>query len=287
MRHFREAVPDKTTYPRRFDILIVDEAHNVAPQGHGLTALDSQRTQAIRAISPHFEHKLFLTATPHNGYRESFSALLELLDNQRFARGVQPNSRQLEAVMVRRLKSELVDWDGKPRFPIRRLEAIEVDYNAEEKQVHAWLREYTRLREQRVHDATDQFAAEFVLKLLKKRLFSSPAAFASTLARHRETLVGRGKDKTHPRPAIGILRRQVSQMDEEYADDAEYEEATVGAVETSTRTLADLTPREHWLLEQMAAWAAKASAQRDCKTCARSPRPGGIVKPDAKWSDER
>ncbi len=48
MRHFREAVPDKTTYPRRFDILIVDEAHNVAPQGHGLTALDSQRTQAIR-----------------------------------------------------------------------------------------------------------------------------------------------------------------------------------------------------------------------------------------------
>ena len=35
------------------------------------------RTQALRRLVPHFEHKMFLTATPHNGYPESFSALLE------------------------------------------------------------------------------------------------------------------------------------------------------------------------------------------------------------------
>ena len=75
----------------RFDLLIVDEAHNVAPSGRGRYAIDSLRTAAIRALAPHFEHKLFLTATPHNGYAESFSALLELLDDQRFARGVQPD----------------------------------------------------------------------------------------------------------------------------------------------------------------------------------------------------
>ena len=34
------------------------------------------------AVAPHFEHRLFLSATPHNGYRESFTSLLELLDNQ-------------------------------------------------------------------------------------------------------------------------------------------------------------------------------------------------------------
>ena len=31
-----------------------------------------------------FEHRLFLTATPHNGHSNSFSALLEMLDPQRF-----------------------------------------------------------------------------------------------------------------------------------------------------------------------------------------------------------
>jgi superfamily II DNA or RNA helicase len=85
MRLFKELLPgkDEPKYPRKFDILIIDEAHNVAPVGRGRYATDSLRTLAIRTIAPHFEHKLFLTATPHNGYKESFSALLELLDNQR------------------------------------------------------------------------------------------------------------------------------------------------------------------------------------------------------------
>jgi hypothetical protein len=107
LRLFREVLPgpDEPTYPREFDLLIVDEAHNCAPAGRGRYATDSLRTQALRLLVPHFEHKLFLTATPHNGYPESFSALLELLDNQRFARSTTPDRKQLNAVMVRRMKS--------------------------------------------------------------------------------------------------------------------------------------------------------------------------------------
>jgi superfamily II DNA or RNA helicase len=109
MRLFRELLPPpgEPAFPRRFDLLIVDEAHNVTPAGRGNYALDSMRTEAIRTLAPHFEHKLFLSATPHNGYKESFRSLLELLDDQRFHRGVEPDPRQLKAVMVRRLKSEL------------------------------------------------------------------------------------------------------------------------------------------------------------------------------------
>lgn len=161
----------------------------MAPSGRGQYATDSLRTAALRHIVPHFEHRLFLSATPHNGYPESFTALLELLDNQRFARGVTPDRDQLAAIMVRRLKSELPPrWDGTPRFPKRTLEALEVPYTPEERGVHGLLQRYSRLRQQGPADEVERYATDFVLKLLKKRLFSSPAAFAGTLAKHMDSL---------------------------------------------------------------------------------------------------
>ena len=39
------AGPDEPRYPRRCDLLIVDEAHNVAPSGRGHYAIDSLRTE--------------------------------------------------------------------------------------------------------------------------------------------------------------------------------------------------------------------------------------------------
>jgi len=56
MRLLRELLPGEISYPRPFDLLIVDEAHNVAPAGSGRYAVDSLRTQAIRTLAPHFEH---------------------------------------------------------------------------------------------------------------------------------------------------------------------------------------------------------------------------------------
>jgi hypothetical protein len=42
----------------------------------------------MRDLSERFDHRLFLTTTPHNGHSNSFSALLEMLDSQRFTRGI-------------------------------------------------------------------------------------------------------------------------------------------------------------------------------------------------------
>src|SRR5438034_5051443 len=55
MRLFSEILPaeGESLYPRKFDLLILDEAHNVAPSGRGKYATDSQRTQALRRLAPH------------------------------------------------------------------------------------------------------------------------------------------------------------------------------------------------------------------------------------------
>ena len=57
------------------------------PVGSRGYAVDSQRTIATRELAERCEHRLFLSATPHNGHSESFTALLEMIDGRRFSRG--------------------------------------------------------------------------------------------------------------------------------------------------------------------------------------------------------
>ena len=87
-------------------------------------AVDSQRTLATRALAEVCEHRLFLTATPHNGYSESFTALLEMVDDRRFTRGAAIDATALADVTVRRLKSSLAQ-DG--AFPPRVFQSIPFD----------------------------------------------------------------------------------------------------------------------------------------------------------------
>jgi hypothetical protein len=49
-------------------LLILDEAHHAAPASGARYAIDSQFTKAIGGLVDRFEHRLFLTATPHNGH---------------------------------------------------------------------------------------------------------------------------------------------------------------------------------------------------------------------------
>ena len=49
-------------------LFIFDEAHHAAPASGSRYAIDSRFTRAIRDIAPRFEHRLFLSATPHNGH---------------------------------------------------------------------------------------------------------------------------------------------------------------------------------------------------------------------------
>ncbi|MBN8564083.1 MAG: DISARM system SNF2-like helicase DrmD [Leptolyngbya sp. UWPOB_LEPTO1] len=292
LRLFREVLPaeGESIYPRRFDLLIVDEAHNVAPSGSGQYAIDSQRTATIRLLVPHFEHKLFLTATPHNGYPESFTALLELLDTQRFARGVEPDRNQLQVVMVRRLKQEMQNWDGSPMFPGRKLEAIAVDYPQPERQVHASLKRYTELRTKGVDDNVEKYATEFVLKLLKKRLFSSPEAFLTTLTQHQESLTTarrRQASRLSAKPTEGILRRQLEQVEEDFADDELYEAATDESISNTSRLFRALTPEEQDLLREMLQWAETAARQPDAKAAELLNWINTVICPNGQWLNER
>lgn len=281
MRLLKDVLPATSEYPRKFDLLIVDEAHGVAPSGRGKWATDSQRTRAVRAIAPHFEHRLFITATPHNGYKESFSALLELLDNQRFARGVQWKDDQLRSVMVRRLKSEL------PGFPERKIEPIRVTYTDEERGVYAKLKRYGELRmKAAVADHNAGTAERFVHILLKRRLFSSPAAFAETLAVHRETITSKKKDRGR-KPNLQVLRKAIDDVDADHGDEDEFERATADAVDAAARASTVPDEQQRKLLDEMQRWAERAKGRSDAKANLLLDWLEAIVRPDGDWTDQR
>jgi len=172
-------------------LLILDEAHRVAPSSGSRYAIDSQITRAIRDIAPRFEHRLFLSATPHNGHSNSFSALLEILDPQRFTRGVPVSTGQLDDIMVRRLKSDVRELSG--GFPNRRVVQIDIDdlpADAAELTLAMKLDDYRKIRERRLESATafQQAAGALIIGHLQKRLLSSIEAFAKTLAVHRRSV---------------------------------------------------------------------------------------------------
>ena len=193
-----EVLSGREGQPPFVDVLVVDEAHHCAPASPTRAegrSLDTQQTAAVRRLGEHAQHRLFLSATPHNGHPESWQALLEMLDPRRFARGVEPDPALVQQVMVRRLKDELRHPDGSPRFPGREARSIDVPYTDDEREGHALLTSYVAARQQARGRAASR-AGDLVSLLLKKRLFSSPFAFARTLEAHAESV--RRADGTQP-----------------------------------------------------------------------------------------
>ncbi|MCY7990737.1 DISARM system SNF2-like helicase DrmD [Bacillus haynesii] len=287
LRLLKDTLPPQITYPRKFDILIVDEAHNIAPTASSNYALESQRTRLIRTISPHFNHRLFLSATPHNGYQESFTSLLELLDDQRFARTIMPDEKQLQRVMVRRLKNDIIDADGKPVFSTRKLECLKVDYTEEERNIHKLLHEFIKSRSNKVQGTHYEYGADFIHMLLKKRLFSSPMAFAITLAKHKESLKGTQVRKAKRNLEERILRNAIMRIEEEYLDDLLAEETQSEAVELASKFINPLNEYEHSLIRQLTNWAEKAKNQPDSKAKAILEWLEAHLKNGDKWNNKR
>ena len=172
-------------------LLILDEAHHAAPASGNRYGIDSKFTRAVRDLARRFEHRLFLSATPHNGHSSSFSTLLEILDPTRFTRGVKVRKMALEDVMVRRLKEDIRSVQG--GFPKRSIVRVVIDGLPEdtpELRLSRLLDQYRTSREQRHEGGSSRSraAAGLLVVGLQQRLLSSIEAFARTLKVHRRTV---------------------------------------------------------------------------------------------------
>jgi superfamily II DNA or RNA helicase len=306
-------------------LLILDEAHHAAPASGGRYGIETKFTRAVRDLTGRFEHRLFLSATPHNGHSNSFSTLLELLDPYRFTRGVKVRGKKaLEDVMVRRLKEDIREVQG--GFPKREIVRQAIDglpADAPELVLSRLLDEYRTAREERFVSTSRraQASAGLLVVGLQQRLLSSIEAFARSLKVHRATVERqweKGKTESGEASAASVASPREAELftstfdaDDERSEwtPEELEAEEVASIEAVTAAAEAESPRDaaaeaHWrreqaLLDQMQAIAEAARHVPDAKLrrlidwmranlCPGLPPFGKAVSgPAAEWNDRR
>ncbi|WP_159873726.1 MULTISPECIES: DEAD/DEAH box helicase [unclassified Raoultella] len=168
-----------------WDIIVIDEAHNVAERG-----TSSLRSKLAKLLAGRSDTLIMLSATPHDGKAESFASLMNMLDPTAIA-----NPKEYEYadfadknLVVRRFKKDVKDQMA-GEFPEREIKALKRDATSAEEEV------YRRLLESKFRDDDDEDASAnkgHLFKItLEKALFSSPMACASVVANRLKRLESR------------------------------------------------------------------------------------------------
>lgn len=105
-----------------WDLIVVDEAHNLSAKYYGNKVERTARFKLGELLGSITRHFLLMTATPHNGKEEDFQFWLSLLDSDRFYGKFRDGAHRVELddIMRRMVKEDLLKFDGTKLFPERR-----------------------------------------------------------------------------------------------------------------------------------------------------------------------
>jgi len=186
---------------QRWDIVLFDEAHQVAkPHQSGpdqRVRMDRWELGQALAGSDRVRHLLLLTATPHNGYTDSFASLLSMLGvGAVLGPRHQPQIKRSVAAryVCQRRRQDVEEWfkddPDKSPFPHRDQDEVIVAPSAYEKEAIDAVREYGKRVLENVAGARAQVRtlAHWTVLHLHKRALSSPEALRCSLRNRRARL---------------------------------------------------------------------------------------------------
>ena len=126
-----------------WDLIIVDEAHRMGAHYFGGKLEKTKRFQLGEMLGDITRHLLLMTATPHSGKEEDFQLFLTLLDRDRFE-GKSTKQRDINGVMRRMVKEDLLTFEGKKLFPERIAETVPYELTALEYDLYEDVTHYVR-----------------------------------------------------------------------------------------------------------------------------------------------
>ena len=185
-----------------WDLIIIDEAHNVSYKGN--------RTQSNRLadlLAQRSDALILLTATPHNGKKESFASLVRMLDPTVLPPRADYTRADVAHLFIRRFKSDVRE-QMKQDFPERQVFKLAAEASVAENLAFDTLTELKLASD----GSGARDGAMLFRTVLEKALFSSPAACLQTLKERIRRLEAR--DAAHPDLApLRDLQAQVAAIE--------------------------------------------------------------------------
>ena len=243
-----------------WDLVIVDEAHKMSAHRYGDELRRTKRFVLGETLRECTRHLVLLTATPHNGKNEDFLAFMTLIDPERFtgrlraakgdAEGDGPAMPDVDDVMRRKVKENLVTFEGTPLFPKRYAHSLNFELSEPEAELYEAVTGYVRTgmnRAARMSEEGDKrrgIIVGFALAGLQRRLASSPAAIYHSLRRRRDRLAEQASElrrlaaSGRPVPVIdlpkGVKLAELEEFDFDDYGDAEREDLELFVIDAAT-----------------------------------------------------
>ncbi|MGZ6322138.1 MAG: helicase-related protein, partial [Ktedonobacterales bacterium] len=209
----KEAAIRQQILEQPWDIVLIDEAHTLAKphQSSEDDRVDMDRWHLAEALSssPRVRHLLLLTATPHNGYSDSFASLLRMLDVG--AVEGPPHAPHIHREIARkhicqRTRRDLRAWferEGRANaFPQREQLERTISPSAAERAAIDAADAYGGAVLRDAEGTPRQVMAYWAVMHLHKRALSSPAALRISLKNRRDALQRRLKPNEGENDAV-------------------------------------------------------------------------------------
>ena len=192
----------------RWDIIVIDEAHNVAKRGKS----NSQRARLAELLSSRSDTLIMLSATPHDGSARSFASLMNMLDptaipdpDNYTEQDIKDNGDDIKGLFIRRFKKDIQD-QAMGGFKERHIAEVPcVATHREEAALEAFLTYESLLPKTengRLRDMT-----------FKKAMFSSPAACLKSVQGRISRLGKEGtEDAIKEQRALAVLENALKEI---------------------------------------------------------------------------
>jgi len=264
---------------QRWDIVVIDEAHQVAkPHQSGpdqRVRMDRWELAELLAASDRVRHLLLLTATPHNGYTDSFASLLRMLDVGAVTGPVHApviTRTAAERYVCQRRRQDVETWfqDDPTRspFPERDQDEVIVPPTAYEMDAIRAVETYGNrvIQQASVGSVQARTLAHWTVMHLHKRALSSPEALRCSLRNRRERLKQRLTSAIAEAEEIPIPPEvaRANVLDEDTGERLTDEEAGQRTERVVYGSLEEIQA-ELDLLEEVLEKAKKVTARRDSK----------------------